>query len=197
MAGMRQMSIMLLLVSVFGPACGLTEEEALSPVERIDYEVCPSARTASMAGVQASGALPEGCDGVVPVEETEEIAGGVRFFADLAATGTNIRPAGEDVQVGDHVLAPGQILRPTEIGLLAALGVNDVSVTRRPRVGFMATGDELLAPLEVLEGTIHEPVLAIVPGSVAGISESDTPDIREFLLEPDPEVPEAYRALIH
>ncbi len=92
--------------------------------------------------------LPEGCDGVVPVEETEEIAGGVRFFADLAATGSNIRPAGEDVLIGDRVLAPGQILRPTEIGLLAALGVNKVSVTGRPRVGFMATGDELLAPDE-------------------------------------------------
>jgi len=92
--------------------------------------------------------LPEGCDGVVPVEETEEVQGGIRFFADLAATGANIRPAGEDVKAGAGLLRPGHLIAPAEIALLAAQGFTEVEVTRRPRVGFLATGDELLAPHE-------------------------------------------------
>lgn len=113
--------------------------------------------------------IPEGCEGVVPVEETEELEGSIRFFADLAATGSNIRPSGEDVQIGDRVLAPGQTLRPPEIGLLVALGVQEISVTRRPRVGFMATGDELLAPGE--------------PSRPGAIRNSNTPMILSLLAE--------------
>ncbi len=91
---------------------------------------------------------PEGADGVVPVESTEELDGAIRFYADLDATGSNIRPAGEDVRAGDRLLAPGHLIRPAEIALLAALGILEIEVTRKPRVGFMATGDELLSPGE-------------------------------------------------
>jgi len=92
--------------------------------------------------------VPADCAGVVPVEETEEIEGGVRFYAGIAAPGAHIRPAGEDLASGERALSPGQRIGPAEIALLAALGVEEISLTRRPRVAFLATGDELLAPRE-------------------------------------------------
>ncbi len=113
--------------------------------------------------------VPEGADGVVPVESTEEVEDGIRFFADLEATGTNIRPAGEDVMNGDRLLAPGHLIRPAEIALLAALGLESIQVTRRPRVGFMATGDELLALGEALR-----------PGAIRN---SNTPMILSMLAD--------------
>ncbi|MBC8366714.1 molybdopterin molybdotransferase MoeA [bacterium] len=92
--------------------------------------------------------IPADCEGVVPVEETQEVEGGVRFYADLIATGSNIRPSGEDVKAGARLLAPGHLVGPAEIALLAAQGITELEVTRRPRVGFLATGDELLAAHE-------------------------------------------------
>ncbi len=113
--------------------------------------------------------VPEHCDGVVPVEETEEVEGGVRFFADLAVTGAHIRPAGQDVMAGARLLAPGHLIASAEIALLAAQGITEIEVTRRPRVGFLATGDELLAP--------HDPPR---PGAIRN---SNTPMILAMLAD--------------
>jgi molybdopterin molybdotransferase len=57
----------------------------------------------------------------------------------------NVRLAGEDVRQGELILAQGQIIRPQEVGMLAALGRRDVLTSRQPRVGILATGDELIA----------------------------------------------------
>jgi molybdopterin molybdotransferase len=58
-------------------------------------------------------------------------------------TGENVRKAGEDMAAGDTVLAPGKLLLPAEIGVLASLGIAEVRVKRRLRVAFFSTGDEL------------------------------------------------------
>lgn len=86
--------------------------------------------------------LPEGADAVVPQEDVSlegdhvRVPGGV----DRAAF---VRPRGEDVRPGDHVLSPGRRLGPAEIGLLATLGHSPVRVHRRPRVAVLSTGNEL------------------------------------------------------
>jgi molybdopterin molybdotransferase len=84
---------------------------------------------------------------------TEEIAGGrrVRFLADLAATGANLRPAGEDLKAGDPILAKGERLGAAAVALLAAQGITRVPVQRRPRVAYLTTGDELV-PAEAEPG---------------------------------------------
>jgi molybdopterin molybdotransferase len=64
--------------------------------------------------------------------------------------GDYVRYPGEDIRVGQTVLTAGHVVRPQEIGVLASLGVERVAVVRRPRVGVLATGDELIdvaAPL--------------------------------------------------
>src|SRR3972149_2144339 len=58
--------------------------------------------------------------------------------------GANIRAVGEDVRLGEEVLPRGTLLRPYDIGVLAAFGMNRVAVVRRPRVAILGTGDELV-----------------------------------------------------
>jgi molybdopterin molybdotransferase len=60
--------------------------------------------------------------------------------------GKNVRLVGEDVRRGQTILEPGKILRPQEVGMLAALGHLEVTVIRRPRVAILGTGDEVVPP---------------------------------------------------
>jgi molybdopterin molybdotransferase len=101
--------------------------------------------------------LPEGADAVVPVEDTDEpwrerdrpLPERVAIRR-AVGRGDYVRYPGEDIRVGQTVLTAGHVVRPQEIGVLASLGVERVAVVRRPRVGVLATGDELIdvgAPL--------------------------------------------------
>ncbi len=110
------------------------------------------------ARIMTGAPLPSGADAVVPVEYTSEPwRGDVRLLPEqievyaAVAGGAHVRYPGEDVQVGMRVLSAGRLLRPQELGVLASLGVSHVSVVRRPRVGVLATGDELVAVEEALQ----------------------------------------------
>ena len=90
------------------------------------------------------GILPAGSDSVVMQERATEIAGGVRVSAGaLSKAGQNRRFAGEDLKLGQVVFQVGQPIRPAELGMLASLGISEVSVFRKLRVAFFSTGDEL------------------------------------------------------
>ena len=103
------------------------------------------------ARIMTGAPMPPGADAVVMVERTEALADGDRVRIDVAVTpGTAVRPAGDDLQPGDPVVEPGQVLTPAHLGLLATAGRSAVRVVRRPRVGVLSTGDELVdgdAPL--------------------------------------------------
>ena len=75
----------------------------------------------------------------------------VTILADLPL-GCNVRPAGEDVARGQLVLEIGTVLRPAEVGVMASLGMEKVSVIRSPVVAILATGDELVAMGGALQG---------------------------------------------
>jgi molybdopterin molybdotransferase len=94
--------------------------------------------------VMTGAPVPDGADGVTRIEHTEAGAdpGTVRVL-DGSDAGRNIRRKGEDLRVGDRPLRAGTLLRPAEIGVLAMLGRAEIPVSRRPRVGILATGDEL------------------------------------------------------
>ncbi len=88
--------------------------------------------------------MPAGSDSVVMQERAKEIAGGVRIPAGaLAKAGQHRRLAGEDLKRGQRVFAAGQPVRPAELGMLASLGLVEVTVYRKLRVAFFSTGDEL------------------------------------------------------
>lgn len=108
--------------------------------------------------IMTGAPIPPGADAVIPVEDTNE---NWRDKArPLPATiqinravnpGDYIRPPGGDIQAGQTVLQAGHIIRPQEIGLLAALGIAELLVVRQPLVGILATGDELIPITEPLQ----------------------------------------------
>jgi molybdopterin molybdotransferase len=95
--------------------------------------------------ILTGAAVPDGADSVI-AQELTEVSGGMVWALAETPAGTNIRPAGDDVTLGDLLVSKGSELGPAEIALLAALGIHPVRVTRRPRVAILSTGDEL-APL--------------------------------------------------
>jgi molybdopterin molybdotransferase len=115
----------------------------------------PEARTLGIgeAIVISTGAVvPAGADAVVPVERT---SGNVEVEG--VRSGDNVRPRGGDARAGDVVVERGDVLRPPQLGALAAAGVATVRCARRPRVAVLATGSELRAPGEPLAlGEIYE-----------------------------------------
>jgi molybdopterin molybdotransferase len=83
---------------------------------------------------------------VVRVEEADPGDNGAVRVRQAVAAGRDVRPVGEDVRRGDAVLKNGTVLRPAEIGMLAALGYPDIPVIPRPRVAIVTTGSELVDP---------------------------------------------------
>ncbi len=95
--------------------------------------------------------VPPGADSVVMQEHVEADGEWVRILKP-APRGNNIRNAGEEMHVGDRVLARGACISAPVIGLLASLGRTLVSVVRRPRVAILSSGDELVEPDGSVEG---------------------------------------------
>lgn len=95
--------------------------------------------------IMTGAPLPPGADAIVPVEETDEYEHLVRLRV-AAQHGKHIRPAGEDVTIGEVVLTAGRRLGAADVGMLAAVGRTHALVHPRPRVVVLATGDELLEP---------------------------------------------------
>ena len=90
------------------------------------------------------GVMPQGADSVVMQERAHEVDGRVRIAAGaLSKAGQNRRFAGEDLKAGQVVFRAGQRMHPAELGMIASLGIGEVSVYRRLRVAFFSTGDEL------------------------------------------------------
>lgn len=110
--------------------------------------------------VMTGAVMPEGCDTVIPQEftqGTDHDRTTVRFARDAVRAGDNRRLRGEDLARGSAALSAGRILRPADIGLLASLGIAEVSVRRRLRVAFFSTGDELRSIGEPLDaGCVYD-----------------------------------------
>lgn len=100
--------------------------------------------------------MPAGADAVLIKEDAREADG--RVVANVVvAPGAHVRRAGEDVAVGDRVLAAGNVLTPAQLSLAAALGHDGLEVHRRPTVAVFTTGDELRPPGQPLApGEIHD-----------------------------------------
>jgi molybdopterin molybdotransferase len=95
--------------------------------------------------IMTGAPIPTGADTVVRVEDTSAIGDKVTVQV-VVAEGSYVRPAGGDVQSGQMVFEPGVRITATHVGVLATLGVVNPVVFRRPRVGVMSTGDELMPP---------------------------------------------------
>ncbi|MEZ4532799.1 MAG: molybdopterin molybdotransferase MoeA [Thermomicrobiales bacterium] len=131
----------------------------------------------SAVRISTGAALPNGCDAVVPHETVLE-RGHEIVLTQPVATGQHVRPTGEDVRAGMPVLSPGTVIRPQEIGLLAALGCETASVIAAPVVSILSIGQELLPsskPAQVPDA--NGPMLAAqvqcAGGNVVRVAQSD------------------------
>lgn len=100
--------------------------------------------------------IPDGADVVVRYEDTEFTDKSVKIFIPLKSK-SNIVTMGEDIQAGDLILKKGITIGPAEIGILASLGRENITVYSKPKVAILSSGDELLpinSPL--IEGKIRD-----------------------------------------
>lgn len=116
----------------------------LEVVEEIPAGAIPEKRIGrgQAARIMTGAPLPEGADAVVRMEDTRKEDRQVAILV-AAKPGQDIRLAGEDVQTGEKVICRGEVIRPADVGILAALGRSFVSVHQRPLVAVVSTGDEL------------------------------------------------------
>jgi molybdopterin molybdotransferase len=110
-------------------AAGATPDDTLSP--------------GTCLKIMTGAPIPAGADAVVMREMVEEDQGRARF-AETPKPGAHIRRAGEDVETGSLLLEAGSVLGPGELAILAAQGISEVEVIRRPRVVILSTGNELV-----------------------------------------------------
>ncbi len=95
--------------------------------------------------IWTGGELSKGADAVVMLEYVRETFGKIEVIMQVTPGG-NVSPKGEDIRRGEIAVAENTRMRPEEIGLLAALGVKEIKVVRRPKVGILSTGSELVEP---------------------------------------------------
>ncbi|PDT68500.1 molybdopterin biosynthesis protein [Bradyrhizobium sp. C9] len=126
--------------------------------------VLPGTATAIATG----GPVPRGADAIVMVEHTQPAGHDAIEVRRAASPGQFVSYAGSDIARGEALLRAGTIIGSREIGMLAACGIAEVAVVRRPRVAILSTGDELVQPGETLRpAAIYDTNGAIVTAAIA------------------------------
>jgi molybdopterin molybdotransferase len=118
-------------------------------------EVIPAGKVPKMtigqsqcSKIMTGAIVPEGCDMVFMVEDSEKLTDGKIIFT-RSKSKINISFRGEDVKHGDIVLKKGMLIKPQDIGVMASVGKTFVLVNRKPVIAVISTGDELVNPEEV------------------------------------------------
>ncbi|WP_375293189.1 molybdopterin biosynthesis protein [Bradyrhizobium sp. sGM-13] len=117
--------------------------------------------------IATGGPVPRGADAIVMVEHTEPAGHRAIDIRRAASPGQFVSYAGSDIARGEALLRAGTVIGSREIGMLAACGIAEVTVARRPRVAIISTGDELVQPGHSLRpAAIYDTNGAIVTAAI-------------------------------
>ena len=140
--------------------------------------------------IATGGMLPRGSDAVVMVENAE-VRGGQLHINRAVTAGSGVSFAGTDITAGETVLRRGRLLTSRDTGVLAAIGVANVRVWRKPIVAILSTGDEIIAPGEEMRpGMVYDSNGQVLADAVResggepkrlGITPDDVTALREGL----------------
>lgn len=142
------------------------------------------------ARIFTGAVMPAGLDTVVMQEDCEIADEGRRVFVPAGLKGgANVRAAGEDVEAGTPVLSAGQVVRAPDVAALSSIGVAQIRCFGTPRIGIIATGDEVVrggGPLR--RGEVHDVntplLLGLLAGTLADVTDLGVwPDRRDEVIE--------------
>lgn len=157
---------------------------AVIDTARAGHPAAASVGNAHAARIMTGASVPHGADAVV-AQEIVERDGDSAVFRAAPSDGAHIRRRGEDAQVGDLVIPSAHHVTARDIAAAAAAGLNELHVVRRPRIGYLVTGDELVAPGRPLgPGQIHDSNGAFLAAALTALGAEpvelmrvgDTPD---------------------
>jgi len=165
-------------------------DEILSP----GIEPQLTVTTGTVTPIATGGMVPRGADAVVMVEDTDyDETSNELMIRRAASPGQHVSYAGLDIARGETVLRLGTLLTSREIGVLAAIGMTEVPVWRKPAVAIISTGDEIVPPGDTLPaGCVYDSNAAILAASVRelggepqvlGVVRDDEDELRRILQE--------------
>ncbi len=134
--------------------------------------------------IATGGLLPEGSDAVVMFEHTVPVDASMLEVIKSVGSGSNIIHKGEDISKAEMALPRGHRLRPQDLGLLAGLGITEVEVYRRVKVGILSTGDELVHWSRTPEPGQIRDINGVVLAGLAGRAGAEVTD---YGITPDTE----------
>lgn len=122
---------------------------SLSLVGEIEMgrEATVEVKEGECAYIPTGGMLPKGADSVLMIENTKKDNNKLLAY-NKTVLGENIVSENEDVSLGEVVLKAGKKVRPYEMGVMSSIGYTNIEVYKKPRVGILSTGDELVSPYE-------------------------------------------------
>lgn len=121
--------------------------------EKADFTV----KNGECVKISTGGMLPECCDSVVMVENTDSSFDEFALIYKSVSPFENVTRKGDDIGIGETVLEKGRVISSREIGALSCLGITKVNVYKKPKVGIISTGDEIIpAESEAVFGKIRD-----------------------------------------
>ncbi len=125
----------------------------LEVVEEIPagYQPQREIQSGEAARIFTGAIVPAGADTIVMQEHTQRVQKNFVKIQTAPTAKAFIRYRGDYARMGDPLLAPGTVLNPPEIAILAATGCSEVNVYRQPRIAILSTGDELVSPSQTLK----------------------------------------------